>query len=319
MKEYTLIDLFAGSGGFSLAFNKFDNFKPIFALDISKDSQEIVKLNHPEIKFLQKDILHVDIKTIPKHNILCAGFPCQPFSIAGKREGFDDERSNVFWKLLDIMKYHCPEVIILENVKNLKSHDKTRTYKIIEEELTKLGYFIKSSILDTSKLTRIPHHRERIYIVGFRDKTLYDKFTFNFKTMINQNISDFIEENVDKKYFYTDKFKCYDLIKNNVVKDIYTNTVYQFRRVYVRENKSNVCPTLTANMGTGGHNVPLILTNKGIRKLTPRECFNLQGFPQNFKLKSKILSDSKLYKLAGNAISIDIVELIAKKLNSLLE
>ncbi len=319
MKEYILIDLFAGSGGFSLAFNEFNRFKCNFALDITKESQEIVTLNHPEIKFLKKDILEVEPLDIPTHNILCAGFPCQPFSIAGKQKGFGDNRSNVFWKLLDIIKYHSPEVVILENVKNLKSHDKFRTYKIIEQQLSQLGYFIKSSILDTCKLTRIPHHRERIYIVAFKDKIIYNKFNLDFKQIANQNIIDFIEENVSQKYYYTDKFKCYDLIKNNVLKHISTNTVYQFRRVYVRENKSSVCPTLTANMGTGGHNVPLILTDKGIRKLTPRECFNLQGFPKDFKLNGASLSDCKLYKLAGNAISIDIVKLIAEKLNELLE
>ena len=119
--------------------------------------------------------------------------------------------------------------------------------------------------------------------------------------------------NIPDKYYYTEKSSTWDLVKEGVTKE---NTIYQFRRVYVRENKSNECPTLTANMGTGGHNVPLILDKKGIRKLTPRECFNFQGFPASYKMPP--LSDANLYKLAGNAVSVPVVELIAKRLIPLL-
>ena len=126
-------------------------------------------------------------------------------------------------------------------------------------------------------------------------------------------ISSFLEKEVNKKYYYTDKSSTWDLVKDSVIKK---ETVYQYRRVYVRENKSNVCPTLTANMGSGGHNVPLILDDFGIRKLTPRECFNLQGFPSSYKLPN--ISDSYLYKLAGNAVSLPVVELIVNRLISLI-
>jgi DNA (cytosine-5)-methyltransferase 1 len=118
---------------------------------------------------------------------------------------------------------------------------------------------------------------------------------------------------IDKKYYYTEKSKTWDLVKENITKK---DTIYQYRRVYVRENKSNECPTLTANMGTGGHNVPLILDDVGIRKLTPRECFNFQGFPSSYKLPN--ISDTNLYKLAGNAVSVPVVELIAQRLLPLL-
>ena len=121
-----------------------------------------------------------------------------------------------------------------------------------------------------------------------------------------------LEENVGDKYYYTDKFKVFDKVKEEVTKHINTNTIYQYRRFYIRENMSNVCPTLTANMGSGWHNVPLLKDDKGIRKLTPRECFNLQGFPGNYKLPE--ICDSKLYKLAGNAVSVPVVELIINKL-----
>ena len=128
-----------------------------------------------------------------------------------------------------------------------------------------------------------------------------------------RKISEFLQTDVPSKYYYTDASSTWELVKNSIVKK---DTIYQYRRVYVRENKSSECPTLTANMGSGGHNVPLVLDAKGIRKLTPRECFNFQGFPSSYVLPT--LSDCNLYKLAGNAVSVPVVQLIAKRLVPLL-
>ena len=136
----------------------------------------------------------------------------------------------------------------------------------------------------------------------------------DFNKIEKKQIVSLLENTTPDKYYYTDKSSTWDLVKKDVVKQ---NTIYQYRRVYVRENKSNECPTLTANMGTGGHNVPLVLDNKGIRKLTPRECFNFQGFPASYTLPK--LSDASLYKLAGNAVSVPVVKLIANRLISLIE
>jgi DNA (cytosine-5)-methyltransferase 1 len=316
MQKIKVIDLFAGTGAFSYAFSKYDKFKTVYSNDMVKESEEIIKLNDESINFILEDINKINPSSIPEHNIMCAGFPCQPFSISGQQKGFDDERSNVFWKMLEIIKHHNPEILVLENVKNLKSHDKGNTFKIIEENLIELGYYIKYDILDTCKITNVPHHRERVYMVCFKNKDLYDKFDFNFVEVNNKLIKDFLEDKIPDKYYYTDKLKIYDLVKKEITKNIDQNVLYQYRRFYVRENKSNVCPTLTANMGEGGHNVPLLLDYKGIRKLTPRECFNLQGFPKDYKLPK--VSDSNLYKLAGNAISIPVIELIVEKLNSIL-
>ena len=125
-----------------------------------------------------------------------------------------------------------------------------------------------------------------------------------------------LEKNVDDKYYYSNRFKVFNEIEKNITKNISENVLYQYRRFYVRENKSNCCPTLTANMGGGGHNVPLLKDDKGIRKLTPRECFNLQGFPKDYKLPD--VCDSALYKLAGNAVSVPVVNLIVNKLNGII-
>ena len=315
IKNYTLVDLFCGTGAFSYAFHETNKVETIFANDMLDSSEEIFNLNNTT-KLTKKSLIDIKDQDIPKSQILTAGFPCQPFSIAGHQKGFDDERSNVFWKILSILKHNSPEIVILENVKNLQSHDDGKTFKIIIENLEKLNYYIKYSILNTSKITGIPQNRERIYIVCFKDKTLYDNFNFDFPEIELKPVTQFLEKDIPAKYYYNDSTIIYDELKKTVVKNILTNTIYQYRRYYVRENKNNVCPTLTANMGSGGHNVPIILDDKGIRKLTPRECFNLQGFPIVYKLPE--ISTSKLYSLAGNAVSIPVVKLIANKIMELV-
>jgi len=311
---YTLVDLFCGTGAFSYAFHQTKNVTTIFANDVLESSEKIFNLNNV-IKLTKQNLIDIKDTDIPNSDIITAGFPCQPFSIAGMQKGFNDERSNVFWKILSIIKNKSPKIVILENVKNLQSHDNGETFKIIIENLKKLNYYIHYSILNTSKITGIPQNRERIYIVCFKDKKIFDNFNFDFPEVTLKPVTEFLENNIPEKYYYNGSTIIFDKLKNSVIKHISTNTIYQYRRFYVRENKNNVCPTLTANMGTGGHNVPIILDDKGIRKITPRECFNLQGFPNDYKLPD--LSTSKLYSLAGNAVSVPVVCLIANKIMDL--
>ena len=310
MTKLKMIDLFAGTGAFTYTFENTCNVECVFANDMDVNSKKIYDLNFNHTLTL-KNINDVKVEEIPKHDILCGGFPCQPFSIAGKQEGFNDERSNVFWKILEIIDYHNPSYIILENVKNLVSHDEGKTFNAIKSNLTERGYNLHYKVLNTSQITEIPQHRERIYIVGIKSKEVFDKFTLDFENKEKKTVNMLFESQnvINSKYYYTDKSSTWNLLKENVTK---TNTIYQYRRVYVRENKSNECPTLTANMGTGGHNVPIILDEKGIRKLTPRECFRFQGFPDEYKLPN--IADSHLYKLVGNAVSIPVVNLIVERL-----
>lgn len=313
-----VVDLCAGTGAFTQVFKNKENFEVVFANDYVSESEEIYKLNHGGDHFALSDIHTLGVEDIPDHDILCAGFPCQAFSIAGKARGFDDHRSNVFWKILEILEFHLPDYIILENVKNLQTHDNGNTFKIIKYNLEQLGYQLKYKVLNTCKITSIPQNRERIYIVGFLNSDDYNKFNFNIGNRKNKKIEEFLQnsEDIDDKYYYDKRYKAFDCIKKAVVSNISNGTVYQYRRYYVRENKSGVCPTLTANMGSGGHNVPIILDDRGIRKLTPRECFNLQGFPVNYKLPK--LSDGKLYKLAGNAITVPVLEHIVSNLAEII-
>jgi DNA (cytosine-5)-methyltransferase 1 len=303
-----LVDLFAGTGAFSRAFS----VETVFANDMVAHSKAMYDANN-EHSLTLKDLNDIDVSEIPPHDILTGGFPCQPFSIAGHQEGFADKRSNVFWKILEILDHHQPKCVVLENVKNLLTHDDKKTFTTIKQQLEQRGYHVCHKILDTAKLTGIPQHRERIYIVCFNSKDIFDKFSLEFPQLEKRPITDFLETDVPQKYYYTSKSSTWKLISEAVTKE---DTVYQYRRVYVRENKSSECPTLTANMGGGGHNVPIIKDKKGIRKLTPRECFNFQGFPSTYILPA--ISDTNLYKLAGNAVSLPVVKLIAERILRLL-
>lgn len=312
-KKLRMVDLFAGTGGFTIAFKKSNKVDIVMANDFCDKSAKIYEHNFPKHNFIYGDINDIDSNQIPDHDILTGGFPCQSFSIAGKQLGFKDKRANVFFKIIDIMNTKKPRFAVLENVKNLESHDKGKTFKVIQQEITNIGYYMKYSILNTAFTTKIPQNRERIYIVCFKFKDDYDNFNMSFNTTTPDDISNYLESNINEKYYYSKKFKVWDKVKDTVKKHIDTNTVYQYRRYYVRENKSNLCPTLCCNMGSGGHNTPLIKDDEGIRKLTPKECFNLQGFPSNYKLCNN-MSDSGLYKLAGNAISIGVANKVAKKI-----
>jgi len=310
-----MIDLFAGTGAFTLAFQETQGVDVVFSNDMVESSQKVYDANFAHPLTLQ-NLNEMRVEDIPPHDILTGGFPCQPFSVAGLQAGFTDERSNVFWKILSIIDHHQPKCVILENVKNLVSHDDHNTFRIIQTNLEERGYHIRYKVLNTAEITGIPHHRERIYMVCIKSPKVFAQFQLDFPTLEKRPISEFLETDIPakSKYYYTPQSAIWNILESSLTKK---NTIYQYRRVYVRENKSSECPTLTANMGAGGHNVPLLLDEKGIRKLTPRECFNLQGFPASYRLPA--LSDSNLYKLAGNAVSVPVVKLIADRIIPLLQ
>ena len=247
---------------------------------------------------------------------MLAGFPCQAFSVAGLRKGFDDEkgRGTLFFELIRIIKEKKPSIVFLENVKNLVGHDNGNTFAVILEELEKQGYKVKYAVLNAMEYGNIPQNRERIYIVGFQDEEVYQRFVFPMPAKLTTKLSDIIdfEKLMDEKYYYREgKYKG-DMYEQLVAAMDDDTAVYQWRRKYVRKNKSGVVPTLTANQGEGGHNVCLIKTKHGIRKMTPHECFNTQGFPKDFKLP--VMSDARLYKQAGNSVCVSVIHRIAKEI-----
>ncbi|MDO1502132.1 DNA cytosine methyltransferase [Winogradskyella maritima] len=314
---FKFIDLFAGIGGFRLALQNLKG-KCVYTSEWNTNAQYTYKANFGEIPF--GDITEKKVKGfIPeKFDVLCAGFPCQAFSIAGYRKGFSDTRGTLFFDVEQIIAKHRPKVVFLENVKNLVSHDKGNTFKIILEILEqKLGYKVFHKVLNSMTHANVPQNRERIFIVAFDPDQVpnYSSFKFPEKVKLTKTIHDFIDyEKQEDRYYYSKDHKYYPELDKTMTNP---DTMYQWRRVYVRENKSNVCPTLTANMGTGGHNVPLIRDTFGIRKLTPKECFALQGYPMDsYVLPS--LANSKLYMQAGNSVTTTLIQRIGKEILNVL-
>ena len=315
-KDFTFIDLFAGIGGMRLGFESAGG-RCVLTSEIDGAALETYSLNyspdHPHKYY--GDICKIKSADVPKHDVLIAGFPCQPYSIAGLRKGLKDERGTVFMEIIRILKDKKPKAILLENVKGILAHDRGKTFEYMVSLIEDLGYHVKHQTLNSMTHGNVPQNRERVFIVGFLSKAAADRFEFPVAIPLTKSIADAMEDTtVDPKYYYDERYDCYSEIKKDVTSK---DTLYQWRRQYVRENKSNVCPTLTANMGTGGHNVPLILTPEGIRKLTPRECFNLQGFPDDFKFPN--VANSHLYKQAGNSVTVPLIQHIAKGIKNCIK
>ena len=326
MSKYTIASFFAGVGGIDLGFEQTGKFTTIYANEFDPSPVQTFEANFP-IKVDPRDINIVPANELPDFDVLLAGFPCQAFSIAGYRNGFEDEngRGNLFFELVRIIKEKNPRVAFFENVKNLVGHDNGNTFRVICEALDSLGYVYTYQVLNAMTYGNVAQNRERIYIVAFRKESDYQKFKWPHPLPLTSTVKDIIDfdNDVDEKYYYTPgKYKgdIYDqLVESMRDDDPDSPAIYQWRRRYVRKNKSGVVPTLTANQGEGGHNVCLIKTRNGkIRKMTPRECFNTQGFPKDFKLPQN-LRDSKLYKQAGNSVCVSVIHRIAEEVAKALE
>lgn len=319
---YKICSLFAGVGGIDLGFLETNKCEVTYANEFDKYAVKTYEKNFKN-KVDCRDIHNVKVEEIPDFDIMVGGFPCTSFSVAGYRKGFEDDRTgDLFFEMERIFKVRRPRVIFLENVKNLVGHDKGNTFKTIIEKLEEAGYKdkIKCQVLNACEYGNIPQNRERIYIVAFREKEDFERFQMPMPTTLDKNIKDIFdfEAKVDEKYYYTEgKYKgnIYQLLSEEMNDD---NTVYQWRRKCVRKNQSNLVPTLTANMGEGGHNVPLIKTKFEIRKLTPIECFYAQGYPKEYKLPTD-MADSKLYKQAGNSVVVPVINRIAENIMKALK
>ena len=317
-KQFSTIDLFAGVGGIRLGFELTGAFQTVFSNDIEEKCKVTYDANFKDSKLHIGDLKEITNEEIPDFDFLLAGFPCQAFSVAGYREGFTDSkgRGDLFFEIARIIEAKQPEGFLLENVKNLEGHDGGRTFEIITSTLRDLGYSVKHQVMNTKDYGRLPQNRERIYIVGFKDKKKSDLFEFPEKVATKKTVQSVLLdlEHLDEKYIYNDK-ALYERIRHEVVEE---NVAYQWRRKYVRKNQSGVFPTLTANMGMGGHNVPIVVQGDIVRKITPRECARLQGFPDSYILPS-VLSDSALYKQFGNSVSVTVLKRIAEQILKVYE
>lgn len=309
--SFTFIDLFAGIGGMRLAFEKA-GCKCIFSSENNKFSQETYLNNFGDVP--EGDITKINEKDVPDHDILVAGFPCQPFSIAGvskkkslgRDHGFlDQAQGTLFFDIARILKEKRPKAFLLENVKNLQSHHKKRTFKVIKETLEELDYEIFYTVVDGKYY--VPQHRERIFIVGF-DKAVYGEhifFKFPEKTEINRSVKEILERKVDPKYTLSDKLWQY--LQDYAEKHRKKGNGFGFGLV----NLNGISRTLSARYYKDGAEILIPQKGKNPRRLTPRECARLQGFPEDFKI---VVSDTQAYKQFGNAVVVPVVEDIAKQL-----
>lgn len=328
--SFSFADLFAGIGGMRLALEAVGG-GCVVTCEIDEKARKTYEsqqwqrnlANHISVDDVS-DLAKMSPRDIPHFDLLVAGFPCQPYSIAGLRQGLDDEkgRGQVFLSILEILRKVRPKAFLLENVKGMLSHDAGKTIHYMCEQLRHLGtgatvyQVLLPRVLNSMTHAGIPQNRERVFIIGFLDQVDYSAFNWPGEMSLNVGIRDLLISNdVDEKYFYSaEKYDCFSEIKKMVVRE---DTAYQWRRKYVRENKSGVCPALTANMGSGGHNVPLVNVGGRIRKLTPLECARMQGFPASFVLPPD-LADMHLYHQFGNSVTVPLIERLASQVAKVL-
>lgn len=307
-KEYRMIDLFAGIGGTRLGFYKTGKVYNVFSSEIDKFAVKTYKANFGGDP--HGDITKIDEKDIPDHDILVGGFPCQAFSQAGLKKGFEDTRGTLFFDIARVIECKKPKAFLLENVKNLKSHDKGNTFKVIKNTLEDLGYKVYYKVLKARDFG-VPQNRERIYIVGFRKDLKNIDFKFPDPLNIKTSVGDILEDSVDEKYTISDKLWAghkrrkkehklkgngfgYSLFNQN---DEYTNT-------------------LSARYYKDGSEILIEQTNKNPRKITPREAARLQGFPEEFIIP---VSDTQAYKQFGNSVAVPVIYNIAKNIINILD
>ena len=331
MGNIKFIDLFAGIGGIRLGFeNAFgENAETVFVSEWDKFAQQTYLANFEEPKQIYGDITKIDEKQIPVFDICLAGFPCQAFSMAGQRKGFDDNykgicRGTLFLDVARICEYHKPKVIFCENVKGLTIHDKGKTFKIIKSTFENLGYSVFSQVLN-SKDFGVPQNRERIYIVCFRNDLEINDFKFPESTDNTKCINDIMEENpVSAKYYLSDVYM--ETLKrhkahhealghgfgyeirdtNSIAGAIVCGGMGRERNLIIDKRQKDLTP-VTHIKGE--------VNKDGIRKMTPREWARLQGFPDSYKL---VLADTHLYKQFGNSVTVPVIEAIAKRIKETL-
>lgn len=309
---FKFIDLFCGLGGFRLAFEKAGG-ECVFSSDIDQHVQKTYALNFGEIP--HGDITKIAASDIPDHDVLCAGFPCQPFSTAGKRLGFEDTRGTLFFEVARIIKEKKPKAFILENVKGLINHDNGNTLDTILEIISNLGYDCKYDVLN-SKNYNVPQNRERWYCIGVKkdiDVNIKD-FTFPTPEKLQTKLSDIIEQDIDITDYVVSE-TCERNIKTFIEKrqiNITPSTLaYDIRPSRCHFITGDISNCLTAKMGTGGSNVAVVVEQN--RKLTERECLRIMGFPENYKIGKGY----QAYKQIGNSVAVPVICRLAEELITL--
>lgn len=318
-QKLKFIDLFCGLGGFRLAFESL-GAECVFSCDIDKYARETYNNNFKEYPY--GDITKINANDIPNHDILCAGFPCQPFSIAGKRLGFEDTRGTVFFDILRILKEKKPKAFFLENVSGIINHDKGKTLEVIKKSLSELGYFIDYKVIN-AKDVGYPQNRSRWYCIGINDDLLKHNKSINFnfpgKKDLYYTLDSILETNVSDTYKITSiaKENIYNHLKkfkdSNRYDESYKLIANEVRRSRCGFRCDGISPCLTAKMGTGGNNIPILVEQS--RKLTERECLRIMGFPENYYITP---NTHHSYKQIGNSVVVPIIREIGFSLIDIL-
>lgn len=303
--------MFCGIGGIDLAFQQAGH-SVVWANDNDKYSCRTYKHNFGEKFLVEKDIRNVDKKTIPDIDILSAGFPCQPFSVCGKKKGFEDERGSLFFEVGKVIDEKHPRVVFLENVANLVEHDDGKSFNVVHNELAGRDYYIRYIVAEACEYGNMPQHRTRTYILAFKEKSDCDKFVFPDKVPLNIGISELIDihKKADAEFYYEKDSYEY---KRLATKEINRNRLYRFADYGIQESETDIAFTLKANMGTYPNRIPIIKDDFGIRRLSPRECLTLQGFPKEFAFPDSV-PQREQYKQAGNTVCVPV---ISKMVNAL--
>lgn len=307
-KEFKFIDLFAGIGGIRLAF-EMQGGECVFSSEWDKFSQITYAENFGEIP--SGDITAIHEKDIPSHDILLAGFPCQPFSHAGLKRGFDDIRGTLFFDIARILKEKRPKMVLLENVKGFASHDKGNTFRVVCEILESFGYEVNSQVLNARDFG-VPQNRERIYIVGIdRKRTLKTPFVFPKPPKPKVELGDILEKRVDRKYTISDKL--WKGHKRRLKEHRAKGNGFGYS---LFNSKSPYTSTISARYYKDGSEILIEQSGKNPRKVTPREAARLQGFPDSFIIP---VSDAQAYRQFGNSVAVPVVKAIAKQMTKLLK
>lgn len=302
--RFTFIDLFAGIGGIRQGFESIGG-ECVFSSEWDKSAKITYQANFNEVPY--GDITKIDEKDIPCFDILLAGFPCQPFSMAGLKRGFDDTRGTLFFDIVRIVKHHMPSVIFLENVKNLAGHDKGNTLKVIIHTLEDLGYKVFHKILN-AKDFGVPQNRARIYIVCFKDDV---DFKFPDEPKTKTRVWDILDNSVDDKYTISDKLWAGHQRRKIEHKEKGNGFGYS-----IFNENSEYTSTMSARYYKDGSEILIEQKGKNPRKLTPREAARLQGFPDNFKI---VVSDTQSYKQFGNSVAVPVIKAIANQIEKAME
>ena len=307
--------LFSGIGGIDLGF-KQAGFEIVWANEIDKAACETYKANFGDEYLVNCDIRKVETKDIPDFDILVAGFPCQPFSLAGKQKGFCDARGQLFFEIKRIIHDKKPPIIFLENVANLIEHDNGKSFEQVFLSLMEEGYAVRYATQNPKIHANIPQQRDRVFIVAFLDIDQCNRFQYPEEVPLTTKITDLI--NIHEKhndcYYYDKKYYLFKQMRDKIIN---IGDLHKIGDYGVSNKCYDICPTLTANMGTYPDRVHILRDDFGIRKLTPYECLQLQGYPKEFKFpKGRTLPQA--YKQIGNSVCVPIIKNIALKIKNIL-